>query len=811
MTLLTTFKLGVPVLRHRIRVLYATPRTPTPFEAAVLDIVHRFGTDPTYRDWALETVFEELLCVPDPRPLLSATLLELKALGIISATQPFDDSDGLAIGALALTERGKKMAMEKKLLGRQQEQIEEFAYDPLASVRCDERRWAKLSLEAPLLAIPAGDFASAWPEQAFDAHLDRHRPDWYRVDTKIEDRRPDGPAQAAWELVTVEAYIDNGALTWRCERSDVMRHLAQLAPHSTLRSAIIKAIFGVTNTLAEAWPVLDLAPDAVVLPLSRATTLLGQQPRLLVSQHGAFAMSAGPNLTAPGTVRLRHGADLSDLPRARWHINWNASHDGCIVKLAPDVYMGDADIASDTESWRLCRANLMVNGAPAQVALALRMAGTGEAVFDSVATRLLASLDHQETAAGLLLTPYTRAVPALVDALRTRGVGLSLLEAAISWGATLRRLKDKDLPGWNKGMVALFEAALGSCSEDIALEAVPAWCEKLKALALADPKPLVGELLRRVAPLSTAACLAPLLGQARAIAPGFSLPWLPNLYSAPVVKEILDLDSETALAKVLGTANGNSFDNALRELWRHGGQFAKRIGKSFPLAAPVPDTVRKLATGRELPSFRSAVQEWNRQFDEFVQAHGLHEAVQCTRLAAARQVGLDWLAAVDRYIEASGANFEHVFVVDTNALIDCPELPRLLRPTQLLVLPATVIDELDKKKTDPALRERCATAVRHLLAVPPAQKRLETADMSLLPDDFRKSADNRILAVAAKYAGTNTHLVTGDQNLCLKAQVMNISAFGVERFINRPVQRKPAASNAAPRPTHANQKKRTGT
>ena len=49
MSTFTTFKLGVPVLRHRVRVMYAAPRTPTPFEAVVLDIVDRFGAAPEYR------------------------------------------------------------------------------------------------------------------------------------------------------------------------------------------------------------------------------------------------------------------------------------------------------------------------------------------------------------------------------------------------------------------------------------------------------------------------------------------------------------------------------------------------------------------------------------------------------------------------------------------------------------------------------------------------------------------------------------------------------------------------------------------
>jgi rRNA-processing protein FCF1 len=812
MTPFTTFKLGVPVLRHGVHVLYATPRTPTPFEGVVLDIIHRFGAAPEYRDWALETVFEDLLCVPDPRPLLSATLLEMKALGIISAERPFDDTNGLAIGALALTERGRKMASEKRLLGRQQEQIEQFAHEPLSGAPCDERRWAKLSPQRPALAIPAEDLASDWPEQAFVDKLHKDRPDWYRADTQIETMWTDGEPEVAWESVTIEACHDNGAIVWRCERQDVMRHLAQLGTNNPLRTAIIQTIFSTGNAYTQGWPIVDLPPDAIIAPLARTVAMLGQQPRLLVSQRGALAVDAGPNLTAPGSIRVRHGSDLSDLPSGEWCIAWNASRDGCVLKLAPDVYSGQCDIASDTEGWRLCRAKLMINGAEALVTLALRTSETAETVFDDVAARLLTSLDHQDTAAGLLLTPTPRAMPALVGALRARAAGVSVLDAAVSWGATLRRLKGKELPGWDDGMSALFDAALESGGDGIGIEEVRAWCEALISLQVTDTKRLVGKLLHRIRPLQSAASLPLLAARARTVAPGFSLPWLPNLYSARVIKEILDLGSEGELTKVLGTGDGNGFDNALRDLWRQGGQLAKRIGTAFPLGAPVPEAIRKLATGRDLPWFRGAVQDWNRRFGDFVQSHALQEMVEGSRLAAAQQAGVHWLEALDRFIEASGVHYEHVFVVDANALIDCPDLPQRLRTTQLLVLPATVIDELDKKKTEPQLRERCTTAVRHLRAMAEARIRFEIADVSLLPDDYRKTADNRILAVALKYANGNVRLVTGDQNLSLKAQAMNIVAVGVERFMDRPApQRKPGAPGAAQRSMHGNQKKRTGT
>ena len=319
----------------------------------------------------------------------------------------------------------------------------------------------------------------------------------------------------------------------------------------------------------------------------------------------------------------------------------------------------------------------------------------------------------------------------------------------------------------------------------------------------------VGKLVRRIEALQHAGLLRPLAEQLRALAPTMSLPWLPNLYPAAVLKQLFEVSSEKDLAALL--VSTNRFETALRDLWRKGAGVAKLIGTPFPYAAPTDETVRKLATGRELVRFQNAVKDWAKQFDDFQQAFALHQHIEGSGLGAARNEAKQWQAAVERFLDTSGVAFEHVFVVDTNALIDCPDLPKRLRSTQLLVLPATVIDELDKKKTDPQLRQQCAQAVRNLRAMPTAGIRFETADLTLLPDDYRKTNDSRILSVAVKYANSNLRLVTGDQNLSLKAQGMAIIAVGVERFMERPAPRRNSSGPTVPgSPAVTNKKKRTG-
>lgn len=810
MSRFATFTLGIPVLRHRVRVLHATPRTPTPFEAVVIDIVERFSAAPHYRDWSLETMFEELLCVPDPRPLLTATLTELIGLRALVSTPPFDDSAGVAVGNLALTDRGKAMARDKKLLGRQQEDIEQFGYDPIGGRRCGEIAWARMAQAKPILAVEAGDFATDWPEQAFRDSLREDRPDWYRADTQIEEVWTDGDAQIGWDSVVVEAMLDKGTIIFRSAREEITRYLATLAVDSGLRAAIVESIFSTSSIGAAAWPVAVLTPGAAIVPVPRALAPLTQEPVVLLSNSGLAVVRALTGEVARSKARVCFSPTKSRVSSRPWAIAWNESRDGCTVILDREFPVSDCDVATASQGWRLARASLAMNGTPTEVALAIgTQAPAGDATGD-LRAQLLDSGDIQDVAAGLLLTPTAQAAAALANFLRAHSSGLALLDAVPGWGASLRHMKGGTLPGWDAEMDALFESALASHGDAISPGEVELWCRALASLGIARMEIALGKLAQRIEALQDAGLLKLLTEQLRALAPGMSLPWLPNLYPAAVLKQLLQLSSEKDLVALL--VGKNRFETALRDLWRKGTLLAKLMGTPFPYSAPTDETVRKLATGRELVRFQNAVKDWSKQFDDFQQTFALLEYIEGSPLEAARNIAKQWQAAVERFLDASGVAFEHVFVVDTNALIDCPDLPQRLRPTQLLVLPATVIDELDKKKTDPQLRQQCAEAVRNLRAMPTAGIRFETADLTLVPDDYRKTNDSRILSVAAKYLHSNLRLVTGDQNLSLKAQQMNIIAIGVERFMDRPPPRRNSPRPTAPGSAAVtNKKKRTGT
>ena len=64
--------------------------------------------------------------------------------------------------------------------------------------------------------------------------------------------------------------------------------------------------------------------------------------------------------------------------------------------------------------------------------------------------------------------------------------------------------------------------------------------------------------------------------------------------------------------------------------------------------------------------------------------------------------------------------------------------------------------------------------------------KMETADLSLLPNDFnKKSPDNFILSVALKFKGENPIMLTSDNGLQIKAKGLGITTITLKEFLNQ--------------------------
>jgi len=106
-----------------------------------------------------------------------------------------------------------------------------------------------------------------------------------------------------------------------------------------------------------------------------------------------------------------------------------------------------------------------------------------------------------------------------------------------------------------------------------------------------------------------------------------------------------------------------------------------------------------------------------------------------------------------------------------------------------VVLSAKVIDELDYLKV--SLTEEQKRNVQKALkqineSIDRRGIKMETADLSILPNDFnKKSPDNFILSVALKFKGENPIMLTSDNGLQIKAKGLGIMTITLKDFLKQ--------------------------
>ena len=129
---------------------------------------------------------------------------------------------------------------------------------------------------------------------------------------------------------------------------------------------------------------------------------------------------------------------------------------------------------------------------------------------------------------------------------------------------------------------------------------------------------------------------------------------------------------------------------------------------------------------------------------------------------------------------------KNYYIIDTNVFVNCPEILSKIDMKYPIILSAKVVDELDKMKIKLTEQEKknAEKALRLLNQETRHQIIYQSADVSLLPDDFdKRSPDNMILSVALKYKDENPIMLTSDNGLQLKCKSQGISTITLKTFL----------------------------
>lgn len=134
-------------------------------------------------------------------------------------------------------------------------------------------------------------------------------------------------------------------------------------------------------------------------------------------------------------------------------------------------------------------------------------------------------------------------------------------------------------------------------------------------------------------------------------------------------------------------------------------------------------------------------------------------------------------------------NKKNIYIIDTNVFVDQPDIISKIDQKYSIVLSAKVIDELDYLKISLTEEQKINVqkALRNInLCIEKRGIKMDTADLSLLPDDFnKKSPDNFILSVALKYRSENPIMLTSDNGLQIKAKGLNITTITLKDYMRQ--------------------------
>jgi rRNA-processing protein FCF1/DNA polymerase III delta prime subunit len=131
---------------------------------------------------------------------------------------------------------------------------------------------------------------------------------------------------------------------------------------------------------------------------------------------------------------------------------------------------------------------------------------------------------------------------------------------------------------------------------------------------------------------------------------------------------------------------------------------------------------------------------------------------------------------------------ENIYIIDTNVFVNCPDIISRIGTQYKIVIPATVLEELDKLKLKADIdKKNLNNAAKNInIAFTKHFSSMEDAEVSLLPAGFDKhNPDCKILSVALKYKNENPILLTSDNMLQSRANGLGITTISLKEFLKK--------------------------
>ncbi len=794
---LAKFQLGFPIHKIKARIYHVTPRSPTAFERVLLSICERFGKDVTYNNIAIERIFVDILGVADPAPIVVPTIRELLSLDVIRCQGDPESLDTLTLRDLEITERGRQMRSEDKLPAKSQENEEEFFYDPVRKQLLTSFETKACQVQRPSIALDEGVFAKVFPELQLRAQILSGGYSWWNDSSQIE-RIEKLTVDVLWREVQTTLNIKNTAVYIECKNEEQTRYVNALKA-DFIQHRILAPVLGINRYPPDHLSSLprldiqnDLGGDVELQPIPEALKNFHNGDRLRI-------VNAASALVSLPTDAGSKQAIIRFLPSNRetsMSVRWNQNRDGCIINLTGALPIVNLLVASGRMVVRggLLRAKFGQEVLDLPIALSHAVTRENPALADTL--RHLANLLRQFNADDADI------IPALWQSAKDfwKDTGEEIKQSTSALAAKLDRLvrtrkrcnpliENDGIPSrvWEKVVEDVVCDSLVSGDSVLStdtLEQIVVSLAKCELSQLDVTKRIAQTLVGKLAPPRSLADLYQLSILLRKAGLNWHVPYPSPLYTDEVLADIARRFEEPKLADFL--PNDNQFEASVLGLAQRAKSIAILLGGQGFAGLGHEMAYVSLLKSPNLKQLTENAESWRREYDAFISAFpGIARHVPDSSLGNIDGCINRIFSITHRLVGRLDPRFRSVFVIDTSALIERPEIMKSIGPNEFIVVSKRVIEELDDKKQEEPLRQRVADATRVLQSFPPQQIHFCDGDMSLLAPDYHMKGDNLILSVAVRYRRHSPVLVTNDKNLALKAKAEGIQSMSVDNFEKR--------------------------
>lgn len=792
---LASFNAGVPVFAVRSEVEHVTPRVPTVFEKMVLRLVEAAQGQGALGSIGLRAAFEDMLGVADAPRLLAPCIGELCALQVLvepDAQEPLE----APLSAWQLTAQGRDFWRRGLLPRRASYETVMHGYDTLSGELGLWREAAAGGQPPPACldgTAPSLDFGPL-----VRAALQRQRPAWFKPSTEITSVQA-GVADTRWRMVALQLDVAaDGTLALRAVSDDAFNAWLRDAQPEVVWERLVAPVLGGTQAQAgRGVPALDLAGTAAFSP---ATQARGAAPKAPARKGWPLVVLAGDEPTHGVPAQ---SADVVRLRRPVSHLlGWWAQkvevlqppEGGIAVQLdVPDgLPAGLRRIelrapGAAPQAWAEGMATLYWGGQGRQVHLRAELTPEqAQAAWAVVRGALGDWLAMQSRPDTLPMGVWCASIePALAQWLRqptTLGWSAWLGELA----ALLARLQQRlDMPAdvlarqpWAAALQERCAAIVDRKGSVLSLSEGIELLEALRQVPLRQPA-LARLVLERVTPRE-------------------------HVADVQRLRQALDDDSIVLPASLMDVPLRQALLRAA--LGVGGGEGPPGVGP-HELQAPLRAFSQAYWQARRgmpavlLDQPAQSSREWH-------QALRVQPARTLSAIAALERAMADVLAVLDlpqdalvtplarlqTLRQAMGARLapplpagQRAVVIDTNVLLDVPDLFERMPAQDLPIVARAVIEELDGLKQPPSCadpdeqskaQQKAQHARRASRALEAAAGRVvfERPRREQCAADLPATRDSEILAVAAYHALSPVLLLTSDRNLRVTAKGEGVEA-----------------------------------